>query len=195
KSVISIRDITELKKTYQALEKSEGIFRQLEGELPDYVIIHEGETIVFVNAEGARLMGKTPGQIIGTSVLSYAAPEYHNLIKKNIGLRHTGAAVEPYDIEILAPSGERRWVVTRATPLRGREKPATLTVLTDITERKRAEEALRQANKNLNLLYGITRHDINNQLQALNGFVELLHMKMPDPSFENYFSRITEANS
>ena len=58
KSVISIRDITELKKTYQALEKSEGIFRQLEGELPDYVIIHEGETIVFVNAEGARLMGK-----------------------------------------------------------------------------------------------------------------------------------------
>ena len=195
KSVISIRDITELKKTYQALEKSEGIFRQLEGELPDYVIIHEGETIVFVNAEGARLMGKTPGQIIGTSVLSYAAPEYHNLIKKNIGLRHTGAAVEPYDIEILAPSGERRWVVTRATPLRGREKPATLTVLTDITERKRAEEALRQANKNLNLLYGITRHDINNQLQALNGFVGLLHMKMPDPSFENYFSRITEASS
>jgi PAS domain S-box-containing protein len=194
KSVISIRDITELKKTYQALEKSEGIFRQLEEELPDYVIIHEGETIVFVNAEGARLMGKTPGQIIGTSVLSYAAPEYHALIRKNIGLRHTGAAVEPYDIEILAPSGERRWVVTRATPLRDREKPATLTVLTDITERKRAEEALRQANKNLNLLYGITRHDINNQLQALNGVVELLHMKISDPSFENYFSRITEAN-
>ena len=88
KSVISIRDITELKKTYKALEKSEGIFRQLEGELPDYVIIHEGVTIVFVNAEGARLMGKSPEQIIGTSVLSYAAPEYHNMIKKNIALRY-----------------------------------------------------------------------------------------------------------
>ena len=82
--------------------------------------------------------------------------------------------VEPYDIEIIAPSGERRWVVTRATPLRDREKSATLTVLTDITERKRAEEALRQANKNLNLLSGITRHDINNQLMALNGFVDAL---------------------
>ena len=195
KSVISIRDITELKKTYQALEKSEGIFRQLEGELPDYVIIHEGETIVFVNAEGAHLMGKTPEQIIGTSVFSYAAPEYHNLIKKNIGLRHMGVMVEPYDIEIIAPSGERRWVVTRATPLRDREIPATLTVLTDITERKRAEEALRQANKNLNLLYRITRHDINNQLQALNGFVELLHLKISGPPFEDYFSHITEASS
>jgi len=137
KSVISIRDITELKKTYKALEKSESIFRQLEAQLPDYVIIHEGETIVFVNAEGARLMGKTPEQIIGTSVLSYAAPEYHDLIRKNISLRHQGVAVEPYDIEIIAPSGERLWVVTRATPLHHREKPSTLTVLTDITERKR----------------------------------------------------------
>ena len=36
-------------------------------------------------------------------------------------------------------------------------------VLTDITERKRAEEALRSANKKLNLLSGITRHDIKNQ--------------------------------
>lgn len=103
--------------------------------------------------------------------------------------------LEPYDIEIIAPSGERRWVETRATMLRYREKPATLTVLTDITERKRAEVALRQANKNLNILSGITRHDINNQLQALNSYVELLHMKMPDTPFEDYFSRIMEACS
>jgi PAS domain S-box-containing protein len=142
KSVISISDITERKKTEQALKESEDIFRQLERELPDYVIIHEGETIVFVNVEGARLMGKTPEQINGTSVLSYAAPEYHNLIKKNMALRHMGTVVDPYDIEIIAPSGERRWVVIRAAPLRNREKPATLTVLTDITERKRAEDAL-----------------------------------------------------
>ncbi|MEI6840735.1 MAG: PAS domain S-box protein [Methanomicrobiales archaeon] len=145
KSVISIRDITEFKNTELALVKCEGIFRQLEGELPDYVLIHEGETIVFVNAEGARLMGKTPQKIVGTSVLSYAAPEYHTLIKKNLALRHQGVEVEPYDIEIIIPSGEHRWVVVRATPLRDREKPATLTVLTDITERKRAEETLRKS--------------------------------------------------
>ncbi|MCX6699019.1 MAG: PAS domain S-box protein, partial [Methanomicrobiales archaeon] len=145
KSVISISDITERKKIEQALKESEDIFRQLEGELPDYVIIHEGETIIFVNAEGARLMGKTPEQINGTSVLSYAAPEYHCQIKKNIGLRHMGTVVAPYDIEIIAPSGERRWVVIRAVPLHNREKPATLTVLTDITERKKAEGTLRQS--------------------------------------------------
>jgi PAS domain S-box-containing protein len=145
KSVISIRDITEIKSTEKALRDSEAIYQQLEAQLPDFVIIHEGETIVFVNDEGARLMGKTPEQIIGTSVLSYAVPAYHELIKKNMGLRYRGIAVEPYEIEIITPSGEHLWVVVRATRIPNRESPSTLTVLTDISERKRAEEALRES--------------------------------------------------
>jgi signal transduction histidine kinase len=64
----------------------------------------------------------------------------------------------------------------------------------DITEHKKAEEALRQAHKKLHLLTGITRHDISNQLMALNGFVGLLHKKVTDPALETYFTRITEAN-
>jgi PAS domain S-box-containing protein len=43
----------------------------------------------------------------------------------------------------------------------------------DITDRKRAEETLRQVNRKLNLLSGITRHDIKNQLLALNGFLAI----------------------
>ena len=145
KSVISIRDITEVKKTEKALGDSEAIYQQLEAQLPDFVIIHEGETITFVNAEGAHLMGKKPEQIIGTSVLSYAAPAYHALIKKNMVLRYRGIAVDPYEIEIITPSGQHLWVVVRATRIPNRESPSTLTVLTDITERKQAEEALRES--------------------------------------------------
>jgi signal transduction histidine kinase len=63
----------------------------------------------------------------------------------------------------------------------------------DITERKMAEEALCEANKKLNLLYDITRHDINNQILALNSFIELLHEKSPDPALEYYFSWITQS--
>jgi len=63
------------------------------------------------------------------------------------------------------------------------------------TERRRMEKALNEANKKLNLLSGITRHDINNQLMVLNSFVELLHREIPDPSLEHFFSRITKASS
>jgi two-component system, sensor histidine kinase and response regulator len=62
-------------------------------------------------------------------------------------------------------------------------------------ERRRMEKALDEANKKLSLLSSITRHDINNQLLTLNGFVELLHSEIPDPAYEHYFSRITKACS
>ena len=145
----TLRDITEFKNTEKALRDSEAIYQQLEAQLPDFVIIHEGETIVFVNAEGARIVGKTPEQIIGTSVLTYAVPAYHELIKKNTRLRYQGIKVEPYEIEIITQSGEQRRVVVRATRVFNRKNPATLAVLTDITERKRAEEELRSAYEQL----------------------------------------------
>ena len=59
-------------------------------------------------------------------------------------------------------------------------------ILHDVTERKRAEEALRQANKKLNLLSGITRHDINNQLNALMAYLGLLEEMQHDPTLNEY---------
>jgi signal transduction histidine kinase len=60
----------------------------------------------------------------------------------------------------------------------------------EIQVRRQAEEALLLANKKLNLLSSITRHDINNQLTGLMGYLALLQKKQPDPSFNNYFLKI-----
>jgi signal transduction histidine kinase len=59
-------------------------------------------------------------------------------------------------------------------------KKVMLGVVRDITARKQAEEALRQVNKKLNLLSGITRHDINNQLFSLKAFLELSKESLGD---------------
>jgi PAS domain S-box-containing protein len=52
-------------------------------------------------------------------------------------------------------------------------RPTTLSVIHDITRQMKTEEALRHANKKLSLLTSITRHDIRNQLLALNGYLLL----------------------
>ncbi len=65
----------------------------------------------------------------------------------------------------------------------------------DITARKYTEKALAQARQKLKLLSGITRHDINNQLMTLDGFLELLHQDVKDPALESYFTRIKDASS
>lgn len=53
---------------------------------------------------------------------------------------------------------------------------------TDISVHQQMEEALQQANAKLKLLSAITRHDINNQLMALTGYIELMQAKYPSLS-------------
>jgi PAS domain S-box-containing protein len=60
-------------------------------------------------------------------------------------------------------------------------------------ERKKAEDALRQANRQLKLLSGITRHDINNNITAILGLLALAEMDTKDPSMGDYFRDIGAA--
>lgn len=49
-----------------------------------------------------------------------------------------------------------------------------ISTMLDVTDLKRAEKALHRANINLNLMSSVTRHDINNQLMLLMGYIELM---------------------
>ena len=68
-----------------------------------------------------------------------------------------------------------------------------LALVKDITGRKLAEKALRMANKKLHLLSGITRHDINNQITVLVGYLRMLEKKQPDTIHNEYFQKIATA--
>ena len=96
---------------------------------------------------------------------------------------------------IQAKDGHVVWVSTTGIPLMNADR--TLRGYrgsdTDITERKRAEVAIRQANRKLTLLYSNTRHDINNQLTVLMGYLSLIEMKQPDPTLIEYFKKAATA--
>jgi DNA-binding response OmpR family regulator len=62
----------------------------------------------------------------------------------------------------------------------------------EINERKRVEAALSQANKKLNLLSSITRHDMKNILMAVLGYHGLALQDTKDPKFLNYLNRETD---
>jgi PAS domain S-box-containing protein len=63
----------------------------------------------------------------------------------------------------------------------------------DITERKNAEEALRLANRQLNLLTGITRHDILNKVAIIMGYLKIAELKFEDPALVEFTGRIKSA--
>ena len=63
----------------------------------------------------------------------------------------------------------------------------------DISENARMEQALQQANKRLNLLTSVTRHDIQNKITVLLGFLSRAKKETKDPAILNYLERQEKA--
>jgi PAS domain S-box-containing protein len=84
------------------------------------------------------------------------------------------------------------WLYFTAAPIRNARGViiGAVETLEDITERTRAEDHLRMLNKKLSLLSGITRHDIRNQLMALNAYIELSTDAIDNPvELREFFAR------
>jgi len=97
--------------------------------------------------------------------------------------------------DIIRRDGERRTitVVLRVVMDHSGQVIKTYGANQDITERKRAELSLHRANTKLDLLGGITRHDINNQITVLRGNLSLLREGITDSKMLSRLARMDNA--
>jgi PAS domain S-box-containing protein len=159
------------------------------------MLLIEPETgkIIDANLAAERFYGRTRIGLCSLSIDDINALPPDNIAAKRMKAVDAKSSVFTFPHRIA--SGEIRTVEVRSSPITMKGRTILFSIINDITEQKLAEEALKQANKKLNLLSSITRHDINNQLLTLNGFISLLHDKNPDPALDHYFSRVTQAIS
>jgi PAS domain S-box-containing protein len=97
-----------------------------------------------------------------------------------------------FDIEYRIQRKDQSWIWVHDRALATYEKNGIWYadgIFADVTGRKLAKDALTTANKKLTLLSSITRHDINNQLTVLLGYLSILKKKQPDPTLYNYFEQ------
>jgi PAS domain S-box-containing protein len=139
-AIESIRDITERKRTEEALIESDSFNRRLIEILPDYIVIYEeGGNLLYVNPASTKALGYDAGTLVGTNILSYIAGEYHEIVTARLAARGKGDDRSLYEIEIVTKNGLRRSVLVKSTPIQYRNNPAVLTHLIDITERKQTK--------------------------------------------------------
>lgn len=177
------RNITERKKMEQAIKDGEESFRGLFNTVKEAIYVMDGDGRFCEANQGALdMFGHTRTFLIGKSCeVLYAAGTFD--IGQITNRLERAFKREPQNFEITGCRSNGELFPAECRLYRGLYfgKDVIIGLVIDITESKRAEKALLQANKQLNLLSSITRHDILNQLMALKGYLELSHDVINDP--------------
>ena len=139
-----VRDATQRKKLEDNLLESEKRYRDLVELSPDTIaIISEGK-VVFVNAAGPKLLGlEAVEDVIGRPLLDFLHPEYQQTARERIRQTIEEGTMAPLVRAILLKAdGTAVYVDAISMPYAHGGRPATLSIIRDVTERKRLEEEL-----------------------------------------------------
>lgn len=177
-----LTDITERKQIEEVLRESEKRYRDM-FEINNAVMLildPATGTITDANAAAVRYYRYSREEMRGMHISTINTKQKNEI---RTAIAHAGSCDGAvFHFQHRKKNGEIRDVEVFSARIVSNGKNLLHSIIQDITERKRAEEALRLANRKMNLLSGITRHDISNQLIVLSGFLEISKDTLSDPA-------------
>jgi PAS domain S-box-containing protein len=185
-------DITERKRMEDSLRQTKDYLENLIRFANAPIIVWNPEfRIIEFNQAFENLTGMTRDAVIGQHLDILFSEETRDTSLNLIRSTQVGERWEVVEIPVRHVSGEIRTVLWNSANILNLEGRIISTIAQgqDITERKRVEEALFQANKKLNLLNSITRHDILNLLMALRSYISLFREYVRDPELSDLVTR------
>lgn len=205
------RDTTEKKEAEKALrQKTEDLDsrNRLVSTLLDTIPIGifmveapSGKPII-ANREATRLLGRG----ILTDATEGNLAEVYDAYRAGITERYPagempvirgmyGESRHVDDMVVIRPDGTTVQLEVFGTPVTDGQNRVTASLVSflDITERKRAEQVITEAQKKINLLTSLTRHDVANQIAVLRGLARIAMLKKSDPVIVDLLLKIDES--
>jgi PAS domain S-box-containing protein len=139
---LQVRDLMEeALHREQSLRESEDRFRTLAGATFEGVALSASGRLVDANEQLARILGYELSEIIGMSVGDFFAPEDSERVLANVRAGRDSVV----EHEVVCKDGTRRKVEAHGRTIIYQGQPVRITAVRDITERKQAEQALRES--------------------------------------------------
>ncbi len=145
--ITAVQDNTERQNAEASLRESEARYRQIVDTAEEGIwMIDARQMTSFVNPKMARLLGYTVEEMVGRELHCFMDEEGRAITDENVRRRKQGVA-EQHDFKFLRKDGSALWAVLSTNPIYGADDAyaGALAMLTDITERKQAEAALRES--------------------------------------------------
>jgi PAS domain S-box-containing protein len=149
-------------------------------------------TITSWNVAAERMFGYTAEEIIGQSILKLIPPDLRSDEEKIIGSIRSGRRVEHFETLRVTKEGRLLEVSLSVSPLKDEHGQiiGAAKILRDISDRKRMEQSLLQAEKiaATGRMAATIAHEINNPLEAVMNLLYLLRPMISDPEGMNYLN-------
>ncbi|MCP4686629.1 MAG: PAS domain S-box protein [Desulfobacterales bacterium] len=137
--------ILERGKAEKALELSERKYRQVVENASEAIVVIQEGAVCYFNRRMMEISRYSRKELSGKNFLELVHPDDRSAALERYKARTSGIRISAlYQMKVLASGGDARWAETSSVMIDWRGKPAVLAFITDITSRKKAEEALKE---------------------------------------------------
>ena len=173
-----VTDVSEQRRTEQALRGVIDRYRRLVELNPDPVVVHQDGIVRYMNPAGLLLSGsESLDQFVGRPILDFFHPSsLEETLERIAALTEPGMVSEPAEAMLIGPGGVLKPVESISVRIEWEGRPAYQVILRDISERRRAEAALRyQASLVTHVSDAVIATDRDGNVRSWNPAAESLY--------------------
>lgn len=186
-----VTDVTESRNAEDYLRQSEEKYKLLVENANMAIVITQDFLLKYANPKTSEMIGCSNKEMLETPMAGYAHPDDLSLFLEIHQKRMRGEAVPySYTARVMHKNGDTLWGEFTGVTITWEGKPATMNFIKDVTQQKKLEEQLLQAQKleAIGTLAGGIAHDFNNLLMGIQGYASLMLLDMN--SSHPYFTKL-----
>jgi len=177
------RDVTDLRCAEQARQASQRQYRRLVEQMNEGLCtVDDDLRVTFANARMCEILGLDHDALVGQKLHELLETPPETRQRQMLAERRQGRSAI-YEVTLRVRGGREAHVRMSSQPLVDEEGTfrGALAVVTDLTEHKRLERRLEEAQhiEALGRLAGGVAHDFNNQMTVVQGYCRLLQQQLP----------------
>ncbi|MBM4241795.1 MAG: PAS domain S-box protein [Euryarchaeota archaeon] len=183
-------NITDRKKIEKALENSKKKYRAIFETSPDYIVLLGVDgRIMDANLAVEKISGLSREELVGMYFLELGliSEEDIPMHLENVSRLLKGEQIEPSEVDFVDKDGKQHWAQVYTTVLREDGDIAILVVSGDVTELKKAENEMKAALEEKEMLMKEIHHRVKNNLMVISSLLSLQSQYIQDKEVLDIF--------